>query len=38
MHDIKYIFLNKNNQAIQIGAKKNSGDKLSKTLSKNTIF
>jgi hypothetical protein len=39
MHDIKYFFLNKNNQTIQGGAKKNfRGGKLPKALSKNTIF
>jgi hypothetical protein len=38
MHDIKYIFLNKNNQIIQRGKKNFKGDKLLKILSKNTIF
>jgi hypothetical protein len=38
MHDIKYYFLNKNNQTIQRGNFFFQGDKLSKVLSKNTIF
>jgi hypothetical protein len=38
MHDIKYFFLNKNNQTIQGGKKNFKGDKLPKVLSKNTIF
>jgi hypothetical protein len=39
MHDIKYFFLNKNNQTIQGGGKKIfRGDKLLKILPKNTIF
>jgi hypothetical protein len=38
MHDIKYFFLNKINQTFQ-GDKKNlEGDKLPKTLPKNTVF
>jgi hypothetical protein len=39
MHDIKYVFLNQNNQPIQ-GAKKiwKGGGKLPKALPKKTIF
>jgi hypothetical protein len=39
MHDIKYFFLNKNNQTIQGETNFFSeGSKLLKQLSKNTIF
>jgi hypothetical protein len=38
MHDIKYFFLNKNNQTIQGGKKNFQGGKLPKTLPKSTIF
>jgi hypothetical protein len=38
-YDIKYFFLNKNNQTIQRGTKKFSKEgKLPKALSKSTIF
>jgi hypothetical protein len=37
MYDIKYFFLNKNNQAIY-GAKKIKGGQITKALSKNIIF
>jgi hypothetical protein len=38
MHDIKYFFLNENNQTIQ-GDKKNfQREQITKTLPKNTIF
>jgi hypothetical protein len=38
MHDIKYFFLNQNNQTIYGGEKIFRGDKLPKVLSKSTIF
>jgi hypothetical protein len=40
MHDIKYLFLNKNNQTIQLGGgkKKFRRGKLPKALPKNIIF
>jgi hypothetical protein len=33
MHDIKYFFLNKNNQIIQ-GGKKNSGGQITESITK----
>jgi hypothetical protein len=38
MHNIKYFFLNKNNQAIQKGTNFPGRNKLPKALSKKTIF
>jgi hypothetical protein len=39
IHDIKYFFLNKNNQPIQGGQKNSGGENiLPKVLSKSTIF
>jgi hypothetical protein len=38
MHDIKYFFLNKNNQTIQMGAKKFPERQITENIMEKTIF